>query len=554
MTGGGRPAQLAAILELFRPVADEIVVAVDDRRLETAGPLAGVSDRLLAFPFLEPGDRPIPWLFERCRGRWILNVDDDEVPGPALLEALPQLAAREDLTHAWIARRWLFPDESTYLDEPPWGREYQLRLVLADPRFLGYSDEFHRPVVCHGPARFVDAPLWHLDTAVNDTDRRRAKALVYEHARRGMRAGAFSHNSGFYVPELRPGARTAPVPEADLAAIRHVLERGRAEPEPGEPPPVERASRAEVDAAWPGEPYAASLHRGRVELLETPASLVAGVQQTIDVAVENLGAAPWRWGHDAVPEIRLSYRWRTPDGGLLDEVGLRTALPCDLPPGERLVVPLHVLPPEQPGRYRLDVDLVHEHVSWFGAGAALEVEVVPRRRAAVAGGPDELAQTLDTLLWRPEVEPVLLRAGEPGDERFGTPQLEGLRRFLLGAPEEPLPRRTTVARTLRLLRRARLHPGEREPGRFLTDLDASTAVIVAGPDWEAHAPASRELWRLAATVAAARLAGRRVLRTTEIAPGAATLHDRALARLVARLAEPVPAGSLGEQLTGPASR
>jgi hypothetical protein len=548
MTGGGRPAQLAAILELFRPVADEIVVAVDDRRLDEAGPLAAASDRLLAFPFLEPGDRPIPWLFERCRGPWILNVDDDEVPGPALLEALPQLVAREDVTHAWIARRWLFPDESTYLDEPPWGREYQLRLVLADPRFLRYSDEFHRPVICHGPARFVDAPLWHLDTAVNDTGRRRAKALAYERARRGMRAGAFSHNSGFYVPELRPGAPTTPVPEADLGLIRDVLERGRAEPAPAEPPAAERATRAEVDAVWPGEPYPDSLHRGRVEPLETPAGLVAGVQQTIDVTVENLGNTVWRWGHDAVPEIRLSYRWRAPEGGLLDEVGLRTALPCDLPPGERLVVPLHVLPPERPGPYRLELDLVHEHVRWFGAGATLEVDVVPRRRAAVAGGADEVEQTLDALLWRPEVEPVVLAADESGDERFGTPQLAGLRRFLLGRPEAPLPRRTTVARTLRLLRDARAHPGEHEPDRFLTELDPSTTMIVAGPDWEAHAPASRELWRLAATVAAARLAGRRVLRTTEIAPGSASLHDRALARLVARLAEPVPAGRVGDEL------
>jgi len=175
MTGGREPARTAAALQLLRPAADEVLVAVDERAAAAVPQLAAVADRLLTYPFAEPGDRPIGWLFRECRGPWILNVDDDEVASPALVAALPGLLERGDVTHAWIARRWLYPDVDTYLDEPPWGREYQLRLVRSDSALVQFSDEFHRPVVAHGPARYVEEPLWHLDTAVNPFDRRRAR-------------------------------------------------------------------------------------------------------------------------------------------------------------------------------------------------------------------------------------------------------------------------------------------------------------------------------------------------------------------------------------------
>ena len=136
---------------------------------------------------LSSADQPIPWLFGLCSGKWILNIDDDEVPSPALIEMLPEIVARRDITHAWIARRWLYPTTDTYLAEPPWSTESQLRLFLADERFMQFSDVFHRPIVAYGPGLFIDAPLWHLDTAVNPVERRRPKATAYEFARPGMR-------------------------------------------------------------------------------------------------------------------------------------------------------------------------------------------------------------------------------------------------------------------------------------------------------------------------------------------------------------------------------
>jgi hypothetical protein len=525
MTSGREAARTAAVLRLYRPVADEIVVAVDDRAEHALPLLASVADRLLTFPFAEPSDRPIAWLFASCRGPWILNVDDDEVPAQALLAALPSVLDDSGLTHAWIGRRWLYPDVATYLDEAPWAWEYQLRLLRGDSPLVQFSDEFHRPVVAHGPARFVDGPLWHLDTALTPFEHRRGKALAYERERRGMRIASFSHNSGLYLPELRPGVRTSPVPAEDLAAIRGVLDAsGTSIAEPM----VERATRTDVDRHWPGPPWAETLYEARLEVLEEPAFLVAGVQQTVAVRVENRSDRVWRWGPEGRPEIRASYRWSR-DG----PVPLRTPLPSDLPPGETVVVPVHVLPPDEPGRHTLELDLIHEHVRWFGRPARLDVDVRARRRVAVAGAGEALERELDALLETPEVEPVVLRPCEPAPAAFGHPQLPGLRSYLVGR-DEPIAPATALWRAGRLLV---------APGRFLPGLAGCDQLVVAGPDWEEHAPHSRELLRLLATVAAARRLGVPVVLAGDPAPGANGPVDRLLHAAIRALGKTEAAGA-----------
>jgi hypothetical protein len=518
MTGGREPVRTAAVLELLRPVADEVLVAVDDRAEDALTQLAAVADRLLTYPFAEPGDRPIGWLFRECRGPWILNLDDDEVASPALIAVLPGLLERGGFTHAWIARRWLYPDVDTFLAEPPWGGEYQLRVVRGDSPLIQFSDEFHRPVIAQGPARYVEEPLWHLDTAVNPVERRRAKALEYERARRGMRIASFSHNSGLYVPELRPGVRTAPVPHEDLAVIRGVL---AAKPAGIVNASVERATQTDVDEHWAGPPWPETLYRTRLEILERPPFLVAGVPQEIAVRVENRSDRLWLWGPEGHPEIRVSYRWAGDERG-----SLRTPLPSDLHPGESLVVPVDVLPPDEPGRRRLEVDLVHEHVRWFEQPARLDVEVRARRRIAVAGAGEALERVLDKLVESPELEPfVLLPGREPVPGLGDVPQAAGLRGYIVGS-DRPQSLSRALVNTGRVLA---------EPRRYLPELADAELLIVAGPDWEPGAPATRELLRLAATATAARRLGVPVVFAGDPAPDADGTADRLLRAAVLRL-------------------
>src|SRR2546425_3511181 len=131
-------ARLAIVLELLRPHAAEIVVALDDRAEGGASRLAAVADEVVIFPHCDPCDSVIPWLHAKCGGRWILNVDDDEVPSGRLLAHLPELIAA-DVTHWWLPRRWLVRDVETFLDEPPWVPDYQLRLYRNDSATLRFS-------------------------------------------------------------------------------------------------------------------------------------------------------------------------------------------------------------------------------------------------------------------------------------------------------------------------------------------------------------------------------------------------------------------------------
>jgi inositol phosphorylceramide mannosyltransferase catalytic subunit len=55
--------------------------------------------------------------------------------------------------------------------------------------------------------------------------------------------------------------------------------------------------------------------------------------------------------------------------------GPRTPFPCQVAPGEACIVPLDTVAPVVPGRYRLEPDVVHEGVRWFGSTGHLELEV-----------------------------------------------------------------------------------------------------------------------------------------------------------------------------------
>jgi hypothetical protein len=515
LTSGHAPTRLAATLRLLRPLAAEIVVALDDRRAGAAPELATVADRVLLFEHVEPGDRPIAWLVGQCRGGWVFNIDDDEIPSVRLLARLPGLVCDPDVTHCWVARRWLYPDLARQLAVPPWSTEYQLRLFVADERFLRFSSVFHRPVECIGPARFVDAPLWHLDTALNSLAQRRRKALAYERERRGMRVHGFSHNTGLYLPEARDDLELAPVPEPDAALVARIC----AAPRVAGPPTgaVERPAPGALSRCWPGPPFDETLYDAVVEpLLPFPRTLVAGLQQTVDVRVRNHGSCVWRTG-----EITLAGTW--PGGA----EGLRTQLPADVRPGADAVVPVHLVPPAA-GTHTVEIDLVHEHVRWFGTPLRLAVDVRPRRRVLVTGAVDGIELVLDELALAHMVEPVV--AGPlPGHEH---PTADDLDAYLFGP--EGRARAGAVARMAALV----LWRRRRSP--LAQELARCDCVVVAG-DGVAGEPPTRERLRLATIALLARSAGVRVVHVAVPgAPPARGALDRSLDRARRLLGDAVP--------------
>ncbi len=372
LTGDPGP-RVAAVLEPFRDVADEIVIAADARadreRLEQ---YAAVADRILRveFSYLE---RHLAWLHAQCSGEWVFRVDADEVASPALVERLPELVADRHIQQAWFPRRWLYPDAEHWLDEVPWWPDYQLRLVRNDCtlRFRGAQHTSAEPV---RPAQFAEEPLYHLACLVDDTAVRRSKAVKYEILRPGLPApggGLLSRRA--YLPELYAQRRPKSLPKEDAAAVSAALS---AVPASRKAVGAVRATPLEEsDRHWSHRTVPADAYAAEIEQFEAEPQLTVAEVREIHIRVTNRGSETWPWDAAAGPPIRCAYRWLYPNGAVLVAEGHRTSFTRDVPPGATVVVPLVVEAPVQPGSYVLEVDLVHELVRWFGVRRQIAVEV-----------------------------------------------------------------------------------------------------------------------------------------------------------------------------------
>ncbi len=254
---GGPPGRLAAILALLRPVADEIVVAVDERvDVGRLRPVADLCDVLVRYPYAEPVERPRGWMHSLCRGDWVFSIDDDEVPSAALLDVLAEPDPR--LTHAFVPRRWLWG--TGWLDVDPWAPDWQLRLMR--PEAAQLPGVMHAAIRAGGPHAYLGAPLYHLDLLETPRARREEKGRRYERAATGLRIGGLPLNAAYYLPELREDL--ARLRRARLRTLRgsqpcarHRSPRTREPPPPrGRDPGGDRRSLGPGAAARVGLPGA----------------------------------------------------------------------------------------------------------------------------------------------------------------------------------------------------------------------------------------------------------------------------------------------------------
>jgi hypothetical protein len=372
------PGRVAAALAPLEPLGAEVVLAVDDR-VDPAW-VDGyrlIADRVILVPF--PGNfaRMYAWMRGQCAGRWILQLDLDEVPAPGLAAEVAETIAAGEVTHAWVPRRWLHPDRRSWLAQWPWRPDYALRLLRNDPALLRFPGLLHCTVRALGPARYLRAPLYHADLLLNDRAARERKQAAYERELPGFVIDGVSLNEVYYLPERRRDLRLAPVPPADAAAVAMFLDAGVAVDDAlrrAEPAGVAVATVEEIWRLSEERTLADDAYRARLELLDDDLRLVSGEWRTFDVEVSNRGSAHWPGGMDARPQIRLAYRWVGADGAPVQE-GARTGLPAPLAPGAGAVVPLEVLGPSPPGPREIEIDLVHEGVRWFGSAIRARIDV-----------------------------------------------------------------------------------------------------------------------------------------------------------------------------------
>jgi hypothetical protein len=108
----------------------------------------------------------------------------------------------------------------------------------------------------------------------------------------------------------------------------------------------------------------------RIEWREvsSPDAVAAGEEFEVPVVIRNTSASPLGSGQPL--PVFLSYHWFDERGQPVVFGGKRTPLVPAVEPGSEASVVLHVIAPDDPGRYMLAVDAVREHVAWFSQHGA----------------------------------------------------------------------------------------------------------------------------------------------------------------------------------------
>ncbi|MEA2682512.1 MAG: hypothetical protein QOK05_840 [Chloroflexota bacterium] len=364
-------ARFAATLALFKKIGADIVVAVDDRvPVADLDPVGAVADRLFRFEFATPIERQNSWLLSKCEGEWIFWIDSDEVPSVGLLDALESgLLRRRDVHQFPVPRRWLYPDRTRWIAESPWWPDFQFRIFRNDPATLWSPGTLHGGVHPVRPAQYLETPLYHLDFTLNSLERRRAKVETY---RDWPTQDTAFPNSLFYLPEDHVTEAPATVPPADSRLIEEVC---------AAPPPRRRgrarvkgsAGRAEIDAHWDLRPMPAGSRRAGLDLLDVHARFGRGARTLLHVRVQNNGQDTWPGSPPRLPQVMVCYRWLTEGGEVVVDQGIQSPLTAALAPGASQVVPVTVDAPDREGRHRLQLDLLHDGIAWFGQPLELDV-------------------------------------------------------------------------------------------------------------------------------------------------------------------------------------
>lgn len=389
------PEQTAAVLEPLRAVADEIVIGIRPRCAAGAEAYARLADQVLLLD-TGPFGADIATIHAVCTGEWVLWVDADEIPSPTLIRRLPELITDRAVRQYAFTRRWLTASGDRWIAEHPWWPDWQVRLVRRET--AAFSPEGPVPVELDAPRRFVTEPIYHAAVALLSPAERRRKMLEYEIVHRGGPGSLREPTAVIYEPERHATRAPAPLPAADLEAVRRFFKAAAGvHPRAAQaiaalgataPPnaPQDLPERITPATTWPAIPDPAcqeangdGAHQDvTIELLEPRPPFVSGEPATVQVRLTNQSDA-WLRSPAVLGEAghAVSYHWHPADPEAAPEEGSRTLLPHSLGPAASAVVTMQVTGPRAAGPHRLAVSVVDEHVRWLTGRAAASVEVAP---------------------------------------------------------------------------------------------------------------------------------------------------------------------------------
>lgn len=369
IVSAGPPGRLRAVLAQWRPHVAEIVVVCDagtDPGLVDA--IGDLADRTASVSTGFPVEAVMSRAWTLCSRSFVFRADDDHVPGETLLAELRSLTLDGSLDQAGLSVRWSWPDRSRYIDAYPWTANPQPLMIRNRPGLVRFSAEAHVTEQLDGPQRAIAGALYHLRTLA-PVDERRAYAYRYVETIRPHLDGTPANRE--YLPEDCAPATLA-VPPWDLPRLDAVLATdGRRRPRSSTG--AEPVASQHLDAAPPrlrdGGRGASLQLRRRIGSVPTNAHLI------LDLVVANGSADVLPGRASGGPLLSVATRWTPVDGDGEIVEGARLALGEAIPPGRATQVVLATPVPVGPGRWRVGVDLVEEHVRWFEAGDDMEVDV-----------------------------------------------------------------------------------------------------------------------------------------------------------------------------------
>lgn len=132
--------------------------------------------------------------------------------------------------------------------------------------------------------------------------------------------------------------------------------------------PEGEEGRATLERFWRAAAFPDYDYRAEIGAPGAPERLRAGERVTLSLRVRNRGGAAWPARGDArgMYQVNAGDRWLDREGArVVNDLDGRAALAADLPPGGETELRLTVTAPKQAGDYVLEIDMIHEGVTFF---------------------------------------------------------------------------------------------------------------------------------------------------------------------------------------------
>jgi hypothetical protein len=130
--------------------------------------------------------------------------------------------------------------------------------------------------------------------------------------------------------------------------------------------PEAAESRAKFAASWMNAAFPDADYRAEITALNAPPVMRAGESRPLRFTVKNLGESTWPavGNKEGRFQVNIGNRWLK-SGSEINGLDGRTGMPADLQPGQQVELQLNIRAPGEPGDYTLEIDMVHEGVTWF---------------------------------------------------------------------------------------------------------------------------------------------------------------------------------------------